>query len=132
MVMAMKRLRGLRGFTLIELMVVMAALGLLLALAAPRYGDQLDTARETVLRQNLLATREAIDRFHADRSRYPKDLQELVTARYLRRLPVDPVLDRDDRWLLVPPPGEPSGTSVFDLRSSAPGRSRSGHDYASL
>jgi general secretion pathway protein G len=120
------------GFTLIELMVVMAALGLLLALAAPRYTEHVDTAREIVLRQNLQAAREAIDRFHADKGRYPRDLQEIVTARYLRQLPMDPVIERDDRWILVPPPGGAAGSAVFDLRSGAPGRARNGQDHASL
>ncbi|WP_341893363.1 prepilin-type N-terminal cleavage/methylation domain-containing protein, partial [Variovorax sp. YR752] len=72
------------GFTIIELLVVMAALGLLLAIVAPRYVNHVDQAREAVLRQNLAGLRDAIDKFYADRARYPADLQELVTERYLR------------------------------------------------
>jgi general secretion pathway protein G len=123
-----------RGFTLIELLVVMAALGLLLAVVAPQYVRHVDRARETALRQNLASLREAIDKFHADRARYPQRLDELVTEHYLRSLPVDPVTDRSDTWLLVAPNGQVGaapGTAIFDVRSGAPGRGRDGSAYAS-
>lgn len=123
-------MRAPRGFTLIELLVVMAALGLLLSIAAPRYVEHVDRAREVVLHQNLLGLRDAIDKFYADRARYPKDLQELVLQRYLRQVPIDPVTDRADTWVLVPPAGQTSG-AVFDVRSGAPGRARDGSAYAS-
>jgi len=116
------------GFTLIELLVVMAALGLLLAIAMPRYTEHVDRTREVVLRQNLSALREAIDKFYSDRGRYPAALQELVQARYLRQLPFDPVTDRIDSWLLVPPTGSSQG--VFDVRSGAGGVARDGSAYA--
>jgi general secretion pathway protein G len=117
-----------RGFTLIELLVVMAALGLLLAIAAPRYVEHVDRAREVVLKQNLAGLRDAIDKFHADRARYPRDLQELVQLRYLRQVPVDPVTDRSDTWVIVPPQGQ--SNAVFDVRSGAPGNARDGAPYA--
>jgi general secretion pathway protein G len=122
-------MRRCQGFTLIELLVVMAALGLLLVLAAPRYAEHVDRSRETVLRHNLLGLRDAIDKFYADRARYPKDLQELVAERYLRQLPVDPVTDRADSWQIVPPRGGQEG--VFDVRSGAPGNGRDGTPYVS-
>ena len=122
------RLSG-RGFTLIELRGGMATLGLLLALAVPRYIDHVDRARETVLRQNLAAIRESIDRFHADRDRYPAALQELVLARYLRTVPMDPMTERSDSWVLVAPPGQPAG-QVFDVHSGAPGAAKDGTPYA--
>jgi general secretion pathway protein G len=118
-----------RGFTLIELLVVMAALGVLLAVSAPRYIEHVDRGRETVLRHNLAGLRETIDKFYADRGRYPKDLQELVTERYLRQVPVDPVTDRADSWILVPPQGMQG--AVFDVRSGAVGKARDGSTYAS-
>jgi general secretion pathway protein G len=118
-----------RGFTIIELLVVMAAMGLLLAVAAPRYAEHVDRSREVVLRHNLVNLREIVDKFYADRARYPKDLHELVTERYLRQIPVDPVTDRTDSWVLVPPPGEQGG--VFDVRSGATGTARDGTVYAS-
>jgi len=118
-----------RGFTLIELLVVMAALGLLLSIVAPRYLNQVDRTRETVLKHNLVAMREAIDQFRADRGRYPAALQELVQARYLRELPQDPLTDRADTWVPVPPPGGEG--AVMDVRSGARGQARDGSSYAS-
>lgn len=118
-----------KGFTLIELLVVMAALGLLLALTAPRYVEHVDRAREGVLRHNLMGLRESIDKFYADRARYPKDLQELVAERYLRQVPLDPVTERVDSWLLVKP--ESAAEGVFDVRSGAAGKARDGTLYAS-
>jgi len=123
-----------RGFTLIELLVVMAALGLLLAVVAPQYVQHVDRARETALRQNLASLRDVIDKFHADRARYPVKLDELVTEHYLRSLPVDPLTERSDTWVLVAPNsqvGVAAGTAIFDVRSGAPGRAKDGSLYAS-
>lgn len=117
------------GFTLIELLVVMTVLALLLSIAAPRYVAQVDRSREVVLRHNLGALREAIDKFLADRGRYPTELNELVRMRYLRELPLDPITDRTDTWVVVPPPGSSSGP-VYDVRSGAPGADRNGSPYA--
>lgn len=116
-----------RGFTLIELLVVMTILGLLLSLAAPKYFRSVDGAKEAVLAENLRITREAIDRFHADRGRYPESLDELVARRYLRALPVDPLLDSSRTWALVLAPQEAGG--IADLRSRAPGTGRNGRPY---
>lgn len=117
-----------RGFTLIELLVVMAILGLLLSLAAPKYFRSVDGAKEAVLAENLRIAREAIDRFHADRGRYPESLDELVARRYLRALPVDPLLDSPRAWALVLSSEEAGG--IADLKSRAPGTGRNGRPYA--
>jgi general secretion pathway protein G len=117
-----------RGFTLIELLVVMAVLGLLLALAVPRYYEHVDRAREAVLKNNLAVLRQAVDRFRGDRGRYPDELAELVRQRYIREVPLDPMTERTDSWVIVSPPGQPKG--VLDVRSAAPGRSRDGSAYA--
>ncbi len=121
--------RWRRGFTLIELLVVMAVLGLLLAIAAPRYTAYVDRSRETVLRHNLAGMRDAIDRFHADKSRYPKDLEELVSAKYLRTVPLDPITERTDTWAVVAPIG--ASASVYDVHSGAPGNGHEGTPYVS-
>ena len=76
-----------RGFTLIELLVVLAIIAVLLTLAVPRYFNQIDGAKETVLRENLQVTRVAIDKYFGDLGRYPDSLDELVERRYLRSLP---------------------------------------------
>jgi general secretion pathway protein G len=72
--------------------------------------------------------RDAIDKFHGDRGRLPDSLDELVGARYLRALPVDPITDRSDTWLIIGPPGDEAGT-VYDIRSGAPGTARDGSAY---
>lgn len=119
-----------RGFTVIELIVVLAAIGLLLSLIAPRYAQHVDRSRETVLRQNLVALRDAIDKFYADRGRYPSDLSELAAERYLREVPVDPLTDRRDSWRLLPPRAGEQG-AVQDVHSGAPGQASDGTAYAS-
>lgn len=115
--------RRARGFTLIELLVVMAIVATLLTLVTPRYFAQVERAREVALRETLSVSRQAIDRFHGDHDRYPASLEELVDRRYLRSLPIDPINERNDTWVLVPPPNGPDGTplqgSVWDLRSGA-------------
>ena len=118
-----------RGFTLVELMVVMAIVALLLAIALPRYFGHLEKARETVLRQDLATMRDAIDKYHGDRGRYPDSLQELAAARYLRAVPVDPLTERNDTWQLVVPADGEAG-AVYDVKSGAPGAARDGTAYA--
>jgi len=122
-------MRRRQGFTLIELLVVLAAVALLLGIAVPRYVEHVDRARETVLRQNLAALRDAIDKFNADRGRYPSELAELARERYLRELPRDPMTDRHDTWTIVAPPPGMAG-QVFDVHSGAPGSGRDGRPYA--
>ena len=119
-----------RGFTLIELLVVMAIVATLLSIAGPQYFRSIDRSKESVLRENLRTTREAIDRFYGDLGRYPDDLPELVAKRYLRSLPVDPITDSSESWLMVAPldPAQPG--RLFDLKSGAPGRAIDGSAYA--
>ncbi|WKB56147.1 type II secretion system protein [Eleftheria terrae] len=125
-----------RGFTLIELLVVMAIIATLLALVGPKYFSSLKRSQETVLRTNLRITRDAIDKFRGDTGRYPASLQELVDQRYLRELPMDPVTERNDSWVLLGPPGTDSGTMaapavLYDLRSGAAGMAADGTSYGS-
>lgn len=84
-------MRRVRGFTLIEILVVLAILALLLSIAAPRYFGSVDRSKETVLKQNLFQIRESLDKYFADTGRYPDSLEDLVTKHYLRSAPVDPV-----------------------------------------
>lgn len=124
-----------RGFTLIELMVVMAVIALLVTIVAPRYLTQTDRAREAVLRNNLKETRDAIDRFYTDHGRYPQTLKELVDARYVKMLPVDPITGRNDRWTLAGSPGGAGAASqasgIYDLHSSAAGNGLDGTAFNS-
>ena len=114
------------GFTLIELMVVMAIIAMLLSIAAPRYFNHLDRAREAALRETLVVVRDAIDKFHGDTGRYPADLQELVERHYLARVPVDPVSESRDTWVSVPLAGEPG---MWDVHSGAGGQEQPYADW---
>ncbi|HSI48012.1 MAG TPA: prepilin-type N-terminal cleavage/methylation domain-containing protein [Ideonella sp.] len=118
-----------RAFTLIELMVVMAVIGMLLAVAMPRYVAHVDRAREAVLRANLRAVREIIDKFHGDRGRYPDSLEEMVTAGYLRQIPTDPMTDSTLTWRVIRQDGTNSG-AISDLQSGAAGKASDGSLYA--
>lgn len=116
-----------RGFTLIELLVVMSIIGALMALIGPNYFKQQDRARETVLRHNLAALRQAIDDYRADHGANPAALQELVAGRYLRELPLDPIAGRRDGWQAKQ--AEEGG--VGDVASGAPGTGLDGSRYGS-
>jgi general secretion pathway protein G len=117
------------GFTIIELMVVMAVLGLLMSVVAPRYFKQVDKAQESVLKQNLYVLRDAIDKHYADRERYPENLEALVTAKYIRRVPQDPMTGRVESWVLIPPENKAMG-GVFDVRSGSAEKASDGTAYA--
>lgn len=121
-----------RGFTLIELMVVLAVLALLVSLVAPNYVDRVTQAREVALRHNLAGLRAAIDQFYRDKGRYPDTLAELAQARYIRDVPADPVTERSDGWVVLPPAAGPGAApgKVFNVRSGAAGRASDGTAYA--
>ncbi len=123
--------RRSRGFTLIEMIVVMAAIGLLLSLAVPRYMDALERGKEQVLQHNLNTMREALDKFYGDNGKYPDKLEDLVTRRYLRAIPVDPFAE-SPTWIIVAP-RDPARGGVIDVRSTlsdATGQPRSKRDSA--
>lgn len=126
---ARRRLRD--AFTLIELLVVLAIVALMLTLALPRYFQSIDSAKETILVDNLRATRETIDKFYGDTGAYPQSLEQLVEKKYLRALPVDPITGSSQTWLIVPPDNGAAG-SIADLHSGAPGISRSGRQFGDL
>ena len=107
-----------RGFTLIELLVVMAIIGTLLSIAVPRYFHSLEHARETVLKQDLVVVREAIDKYYADLDAYPDTLPALVEKRYVRSIPIDPYTKLTDTWTLIPSE-DPDHPGVRDIHSGA-------------
>lgn len=119
------------GFTLIELIVVMAIVALLVSIAAPRYFASVERARETTTQTSLKVMRQAIDQFAADRGRLPDSLAELAQLRYLREVPQDPLTQRSDSWVeLAPPPDSSLRSGVWDVRSGAAGRGADGRLYA--
>ena len=120
-----------RGFTLIELLVVLAIVALLMSIALPRYFQHIDASKEVVLRENLRATRDAIDKFYGDEERYPDSLDELVALKYLRAMPIDPVTGSNATWRLIPP-GDGVKGNVYDLKSGADGAAKDGTPYAEM
>jgi general secretion pathway protein G len=122
----MMKIRSI-GFTLIELLVVMAIVATLLALVAPRYFGNVDKAKETVLKENLSALRDALDKHYSDTGKYPAVLEDLVTRKYLRKVPIDPITD-NNIWLTVPPDNPEKGV-IRDVHSAAPGKARDGSYY---
>lgn len=118
-----------KGFTLVELLVVLAILALLLTLAAPRYFISLERAKEAALQHDLNAVRENIDKFYADKGRYPESLEDLVEQKYIRKLPVDPITGKDTTWVLVPPE-PPMVGNVYDIHSGSTAIAKDGSRYA--
>lgn len=119
-----------RGFTLIELMVVLTIVGLLLSVAVPRYFHSVQRSKENILRANIVTTRDALDKYVGDNGRYPDTLEQLVEKRYLRAMPYDPVTDSTTTWLLVPSQRTDRPGAVADLRSGAQGQASDGTAYA--
>jgi len=116
------------GFTLIELLVVLAVIATLLTIALPRYFSGLEKSREAVLQQNLSMLRETLDKYYGDKGKYPDALDELVSSKYLRNLPVDPMTDSNATWVSIPP-DQPELGGVYDVRSGAEGIARNGTEY---
>ena len=125
-----------KGFTLIELIVVMAIVALLASIAAPRYFNSLQKSRETALRTSLNVMRDAIDQFAADKGHYPDSLEELASARYIREIPADPLTGNREDWVTLGPPPDAQGQGgqtqgqVYDVRSGAAGRASDGRLFA--
>ncbi|MGD1069012.1 MAG: type II secretion system protein [Bryobacteraceae bacterium] len=122
------------GFTLIEMMIVMAIIVILISVAIPFYQKALIRAKESVLRNNLFAMRSAIDEYTYDKQKAPQNLQDMVTNGYLREVPRDPITGSNDTWKIIM---EDSGQAVnstepgiFDVRSGATGKSLEGTLYS--
>jgi general secretion pathway protein G len=127
--------RGRRfGFTLIELMIVMAIIVILIGVAVPFYQKSIMRAKETVLRNNLMAMRTAIDEYSYDKQKAPQSLSDLVTEHYLQSVPKDPITGSLDSWKIIM---EDSGQAVsqsepgiFDVRSGASQKALDGSSYS--
>lgn len=117
---------GKRGFTLVELLVVLSIVALLLSLAAPRYFQHVDRSKEVVLRENLATLRDALDQYHADKGLWPESLEVLAREHYLRAVPIDPISGRSDTWTTVA--DEEGG--VRNVNSGAEGGAADGTAYA--
>ena len=105
-----------KGFTLVELMIVVSIVGILATIAAPSYQSSLIRAKETVLRQDLFTLRELLDHHRADQGKYPPSLEGLVSAGYLRAIPKDPFTNSSTSWQEIT---EPTEGGIFDVYSGS-------------
>ena len=123
-----------RGFTIIELMVVMTIIVTLATIAMVQYRQSVQMAREAVLKDDLFKMRDAIDQYYADKTQYPATLDDLVTAGYLRSVPKDPITNAVDSWQSVP--SEPDANNpavtpgVYDVKSGSDQTAIDGSRYA--
>ena len=112
-----------RGFTLIEMMIVMAIIVILIAVAVPFYQKALTRAKESVLHNNLFAMRSAIDEYSFDKQKAPQSLQDLVRDGYLHDVPRDPITQKNDSWkIIMEDAGQAVSSSepgIFDIRSGS-------------
>lgn len=120
--------RKVLGFTLVELLVVLAIIGTLLSLVAPRYIGNVERAKEATLKQNLATLRDAIDKHYGDKGIYPNSLSDLVAEKYLRQIPWDPITDSNASWKTIPSENAQFG-GVADVRSGATGAARDGSRF---
>jgi general secretion pathway protein G len=111
------------GFTLIEVMVVMALIVVLASVGLTLYSNSVTRAKESVLKEDLFRMRDAIDQYYADKGQYPATLQDLVSDKYLRAIPKDPFTNSVDTWREVPSEPDPNNPTaqpgVYDVRSGS-------------
>jgi type II secretion system protein G len=120
-----------RGFTLIEMLVVMAIIALLLTIAVPRYFGSLDKSKEVTLKENLQVLRVTLDKFYADKGRYPDTLDQLVEEKYLRSVPIDPFTESSRSWITVAST-QLDTKGIVDVKSGAIGQTKDGKSYESF
>lgn len=121
-----------KGFTLLELMIVITIIIILAAIALPQYQKSVKQAREAVLREDLFTMRKLIDQYGADKGKLPQSLDELVSAGYMREVPTDPFTDNKD-W--SPTTGEDPNSSngeqgLTDIHSTSPEVGSDGKPYS--
>ena len=134
MVRLTRRRQDAAGFTLIELMIVMAIIVILAGIATAMYVNSIQRSKEAVLKSDLFRMRDAIDQYYADKNRYPSSLETLVSEKYLRSIPVDPITNSAETWQTTmsdPEPGNASAESgVFDVKSGAEDTAIDGTRYS--
>ena len=128
-----ERRAGEAGFTLIELMIVMAIIGVLAAIAVPSYVNTVRRGKEAVLREDLHVMRDAISSYTLDKEKAPNGLDDLVQAGYLKSLPKDPITDRTDTWITEQSDSlmtiEETQGGIADIHSGSQGIATDGTTY---
>jgi len=123
-----------RGFTLIELLVVISLIVILAGMALVQYQSGVTRSKEAVLKQDLFRMRDAIDQFYADKNKYPASLDELVTEKYMRTIPVDPFTNSTESWQTVmsePDPLNPTAQpGIYDVKSGSEDTALDGSKYS--
>ena len=117
------------GYSLVELMIVVAIIGILVALAVPSFQQSAVKAREAALKQNLQTIRTVLDQHYADKGFYPPTLETLVEAGYLRQVPTDPLTDTADAWVIEFEENPDEEAGLFDVHSGSEALSTNGSPY---
>jgi len=121
-----------KGYTLLELMIVVSIVGILLALAIPNFQQSAMKAKETALKQNLFTMRAVLDQYYADRGEFPETLEALREANYLREIPIDPLTKSSTTWTEIyedQEEGDDSPAGVYDIKSGSEDLARDGTPY---
>jgi len=122
------------GFTLIELMIVMSLIVILASIGLAVYTNSVTKAKESVLKEDLFRMRDAIDQYYSDKGKYPSSLQDLVSEKYLRSIPVDPFTNSADTWREVPAEPDPTNPTVqpgvYDVKSGSELKALDGTNYS--
>jgi len=128
------KLRRSWGFTLLELMIVISVMMILMAVALPLYQHHVIQAREAVLRQNLDTLNKVIEQYRLDKKQSPQSLDDLVTAGYLAKLPIDPMTNKAD-WTTEPEDStnavDPQQQGIGKVHSASSGTAIDGTAYSS-
>jgi general secretion pathway protein G len=128
------KMRSQRGFTLVELLIVLSLISILAAMGVVQYRNSVQLGREAVLRRDLFAMRDAIDQYYADKNKYPASLDQLVSDGYLRKIPEDPMTRAADTWQTVPAEPDPANPTdapgIYDVKSGAQGQALDGSNFA--
>jgi len=126
--------RSLRGFTFVELMVVITIIVILITMAIPIYSRSIIRTKESVLRNNLFTLRTVIDNYTYDKQKAPQTLQDLVTEGYLRIVPIDPMTGSNETWKLIMEEASQSVNQsepgIFEVKSGSDKTGLDGTPYA--